>query len=78
MCCTISNLDAKRIKMAQKLLRENGSSIKVTGKFSIGMSTALCKYQRDNGLEVTGELDKDTWKSLTKKAFIKKFCFWKK
>lgn len=57
----------KDIAKAQQWLRNEGSSIKVTGKFTIGMTTVLYKFQRDNGLELTGELDKATWKLLKKK-----------
>lgn len=56
----------KDILKAQKWLRNLGSSIKLTGKMSIGMETALCTFQRKNLLPITGKLDKITWKALKK------------
>lgn len=61
------DLPDKKIAKAQKWLRNEGSNIKVTGKFTIGMTTVLCKFQRENKLPVTGTLDKDTWRLLKKK-----------
>lgn len=54
----------KDIRKAQQWLQNLGSSIKVTGRFTIGMMTALCKFQRDHKLTVTGVLDDDTWREL--------------
>lgn len=56
----------KDILKAQKWLRNLGSSVKLTGKMSIGMSTAICTFQRKHLLPITGELDKITWKELKK------------
>lgn len=56
----------KDILKAQKWLRNLGSSIKLTGKMSIGMETALCTFQRKNLLPITGKLDAITWKALKK------------
>ena len=56
----------KDILKAQKWLRNLGSSIKLTGKMSIGMETALCTFQRKNLLPITGKLDTITWKALKK------------
>lgn len=56
----------KDILKAQKWLRNLGSSIKLTGKMSIGMETALCTFQRKNLLPITGKLDEITWKALKK------------
>lgn len=56
----------KDILKAQKWLRNLGSSIKLTGKMSIGMETALCTFQRKNLLPITGKLDGITWKALKK------------
>lgn len=56
----------KDILKAQKWLRNLGSSIKLTGKMSIGMETALCTFQRKNLLPITGKLDDITWKALKK------------
>ena len=67
----------KDILKAQKILREKGSSIKVTGKYTIGMKTVLFKYQRENGLPVTGELDDVTWKKLKSENSLFKRLFGK-
>ena len=56
----------KNVLKAQKWLQNTGSSIKLNGRFTIGMTTALCSYQRKKGLPTTGELDKVTWKTLKK------------
>lgn len=56
----------KDILKAQKWLRNLGSSIKLTGKMSIGMETALCTFQRKNLLPITGKLDTITWTALKK------------
>jgi len=63
----------KDIIKAQKWLASLGSKIKINGKMTIGMSTALYSFQRKNQLPVTGELDNVTWKALKKQN-----CFWKK
>lgn len=54
----------KDIIKAQKWLQALGSKVKVTGKMTIGLSAALCAFQRRNSMKVTGELDKETWKAL--------------
>ena len=56
----------KDIMQAQKWLQAFGSTVKVTGKMTIGMTTALCTFQRKNNLPTTGELDKETWNALKK------------
>ena len=61
-----SHDSVKDIAQAQKWLRNCGSSIQVTGLFTIGMTTALCKFQRDRKMQVTGVLDDNTWKCLNK------------
>ena len=69
----------KDITKAQEWLRNCGSSIKVTGKYTIGMKTAILKFQKDNRLEQTGILDNKTWAKLKiKNSVIRKLCFWKK
>ena len=60
------HITEKDILKAQKWLRNLGSSIKLTGKMSIGMETALCTFQRKNLLPITGKLDDITWKALKK------------
>ena len=62
------------ISKAQKWLAALGSSIKVTGKMTIGMTTALSSFQKKHGLKVTGELDEATWKKLkAENGFWKRF-----
>lgn len=57
----------KDIKRAQKWLRILGSKVKVTGSWSIGMTSAVCNFQNKNSLKATGELDSATWAALKKK-----------
>ncbi len=49
---------------AQKLLKKAGSAIQESGKFTIGMVTAVKSFQKKNGLEVTGKIDSKTMKKL--------------
>lgn len=56
----------KEITQAQKWLKNCGSSIQVNGVFTIGMTTAICKFQRDRKMPVTGVLDDETWHQLKK------------
>ena len=53
-----------QIKVAQELLKKAGSTIKVTGIFSIGMLSAVRAFQKKNNLKVTGVIDNATWKKL--------------
>lgn len=73
----------KDILKAQKWLANLGSSIRPTGKWSIGMQTAVYSFQRKYRLLITGELDKETWKQLKKenswtKKISRKFTSHKK
>jgi len=63
----------KDILKAQTWLSMLGSKIKVTGKATIGMETALYTFQRKNLLPLTGKLDDITWKALKKAV-----GFWKR
>lgn len=54
---------------AQKLLKAAGSTINPTGKFTIGMVTAVKAFQKKNGLPVTGKIDTKTVNKL--KTFAK-------
>lgn len=47
-------------------LQKNGSSIKLTDKFHIGMRSAVASFQKKNKLKVTGIVDKKTWDKLGK------------
>lgn len=75
---TVNRSEAE-ITKAQKWLQNLGSKVKVTGKWSIGMQTAVYCFQRRYELEQTGELDKATWKKLKSenswwKKTIRKIC----
>ena len=57
----------KAVSDAQKLLKKFGSTIKVTGEFTIGMLSAVKAFQKKNKLPVTGVIDKKTLDKLTAK-----------
>lgn len=61
------NDEGPRVQEVSEMLRKHGSNIKVSNVFSIGMNNAVRNFQRKNGLEVTGVVDKLTWKALKKK-----------
>lgn len=44
----------------QQMLQACGSTIKVNGKFTIGMKSAVKAFQKKNGLPVTGIIDSKT------------------
>ncbi len=52
------------VKKAQEMLHKVGSTIKVTGEFTIGMMSAIRSFQKKNGLAVTGIINKKTWDKL--------------
>lgn len=73
----------KDIVKAQKWLKALGSTVKVNGRMTIGMTTAIISFQRKHQLPATGELDKNTWKELKRcnsvwKKIARKFCGHKK
>lgn len=47
-------------------LKQKGSSLKPTGKFHIGMRSAVISFQKKNNLKPTGVIDKKTWEKLVK------------
>lgn len=53
-----------KVTEAQKLLQKTGSTIKVTGIFTIGMASAVKCFQRKNKLKYTGIIDLKTWEKL--------------
>ena len=61
--------EGKEVAEVQKLLQAAGSSIKVNGKFTIGMLTAVKCFQKKNGLAVTGQVDSKTMTKL--KTYVK-------
>ena len=63
----------KDILKAQKWLRNLGSKITLNGRYTIGMVTAICCFQRKYDIPQTGELDDLTWKRLKKEnSWLKK------
>lgn len=57
--------EGSQVKEAQELLKKAGSTIKPTGKYNIGMYSAVKAFQKKNGLKVTGVIDSATWKKLS-------------
>lgn len=70
--------EGRDIMEIQQLLKAAGSTIKVNGKYTIGMLTAVKCFQKKNGLAVTGKIDLKTMNKLKtyakpeKKAIAKK------
>lgn len=62
--CIKINDKGPQVKGAQELLRKAGSTIKVTGVFTIGMYAAVKAFQKKNGLKVTGVIDAKTLEVL--------------
>ena len=58
------NDKGEEIRKIARLLKVHGSTIKPTDTFHIGMLSAVKKYQKNHGLEVTGVVDKKTWDKL--------------
>lgn len=56
--------EGRDIMEIQQLLKEAGSTIKVNGKYTIGMLTAVKCFQKKNGLAVTGKIDLKTMNKL--------------
>lgn len=54
----------KEVCDCQKALHLAGSTIKITGKFGIGMMSAVKAFQKKNNLKVTGEIDSKTMTKL--------------
>ena len=50
----------EEVKTMQKALQKAGSTIKVTGEYTIGMVSAVKSFQKKNGLKVTGTIDAKT------------------
>ena len=57
-------MEGKAIADAQKALQKAGSTIKVNGKFTIGMLSAVKAFQKRNKLPVTGVIDTKTLNKL--------------
>lgn len=56
--------EGKEVLKYQKLLQKTGSTIQASGKFTVGMTTAIKTFQKKNSLKVTGKLDAATVKAL--------------
>lgn len=54
----------KDVMEAQKLLKAAGSTIKLSGKYTIGMVSAVKAFQKKAGLAVTGKIDSKTMTKL--------------
>ena len=57
-------MEGKAVLECQKLLQKHGSTIKLTGKYTVGMISAVKAFQRRNGLEPTGKIDTVTMGKL--------------
>ena len=57
-------MEGKDVEKAQKALQKAGSTIKLNGKFTIGMYSAVKSFQKKNGLKVTGQIDAKTMAKL--------------
>ena len=72
-----NHTSSKDVAKAQKWMKNLGSSITVNGKFTIGMTNAICTFQRKNKLPITGILDDATWKKLkSANAWYRKLFKW--
>lgn len=62
--------DDKKVLTIQRLLRRAGylERDEVDGEFGPKTAQAVRRFQRDNGLRVTGEMDERTWARLRDKA----------
>ena len=54
----------KEVERIQKILQKTGSTIKVNGKYTVGMMSAVRAFQKKNGLEATGKIDTKTMEKL--------------
>lgn len=52
------------VKKICAALKKNGSTIKPTDEYTIGMLSAVRAFQKKQGLPVTGVVDKKTWDKL--------------
>ena len=57
-------MEGKMVADAQKALQKAGSTIKVNGKYTIGMVSAVKAFQKRNTLKVTGIIDAKTLAKL--------------
>ena len=56
--------EGKEVKECQKALKQAGSTIQITGKFTIGMVSAVKSFQKKHGLKITGAIDAKTFLKL--------------
>ena len=56
--------EGKAVEEAQKLLQKAGSTIKVNGKYTVGMISAVKAFQKKHKLPVTGKIDTKTQNKL--------------
>jgi peptidoglycan hydrolase-like protein with peptidoglycan-binding domain len=59
-----SSMSHNRVQELQKALNNNGNSLAVDGRWGSKTQTALRSYQRQQGLKVSGRLDRATAQKL--------------
>jgi Putative peptidoglycan binding domain/Transglycosylase SLT domain len=52
------------VKELQRLLKQNGFTVKIDGLFGADTEKAVLKYQKDNKLKEDGIVGRDTWSAL--------------
>jgi peptidoglycan hydrolase-like protein with peptidoglycan-binding domain len=57
-------MSSEKTKKIQEALNAHGGKLKADGKFGKGTKNALKKFQKENGLKVTGKADKETMEKL--------------
>lgn len=57
-------MEGKMVADAQKALQKAGSTIKINGKYTIGMISAVKAFQKKNKMKVTGQIDAKTMSKL--------------
>ncbi len=58
------DLNNVNVTMIQYLLREKGLSVTVDGRFGVQTQQRVQQFQREHGMQSTGQVDKYTWKRL--------------
>ena len=66
----LASAETKRVAAAQRALTKVGLSVEADGVMGPGTRAAIQKFERDNKLPVTGELNPRTLKALSARASI--------